>query len=72
MFVSEQELPVQVREVDRVKVDNVNVAKSREDKILKQFAANSASAYHQYARLVHRLALIPVVLSHCASSWARA
>jgi hypothetical protein len=51
VLIAEQKLPVQVAEVDRVQVYNVNLAKAREHKILEQFAADAASAHHQYARL---------------------
>lgn len=53
MLVAEQELAVEVAEVDGVEVDNVDLAKAGEDEVLKQLAADAASPYHEYARLLH-------------------
>lgn len=51
MFLSEQELTVQVGQVNRVEIDNVNFAKACQDEIFQQFASNTASADHEHTRL---------------------
>ena len=51
MLIAEQELAVEVAQIDGVEVDNVNFAKSSEDEVLEQLAANAASSYHEHARL---------------------
>ena len=51
MLVSEQELAIQVAEVDRIQVDDVNLAKAREDQILEELASDASSADHQDLRL---------------------
>jgi len=44
MLVSEEKLAIEVAEVDRVKVDDMNLAKACKDKILEELAANAACA----------------------------
>ena len=51
MFVTEKELAIEVAEVNGVQVDNVNLTKAGEDKILQELTADAASANHQNARL---------------------
>lgn len=51
VFVPEEELSVQIREVDRVEVNDVDVEEAAEDKVLEELAANAPSANHQDARL---------------------
>jgi hypothetical protein len=51
VLVAEQELAIEVAEVDRVKVYNVNLAKTGEDEVLEEFASNTASSDHQDAYL---------------------
>lgn len=50
--MTEEELSIQIAEVDGVQIYNVNFAESREDKVLKKFAANSSSADHEDAGLM--------------------
>jgi hypothetical protein len=57
VLVAEQELPVQIAQINRVQVDNVNLSKASEHKILEQFAADATSSHHQYAGLSPPLAL---------------
>ena len=52
VLVAKQKLAVEVAEIDGVKVDNVDLAKAGEDEVLKQLAADAASPYHEYARLL--------------------
>ena len=52
VLVAKQKLAVEVAEVDGVEVDNVDLAKAGEDEVLKQLAADAASPYHEYARLL--------------------
>jgi hypothetical protein len=54
VFVSEQKLPVEVAEVNGIEVDNVDFAEASEDKVLEKFAAYSAGADHEDARLFHK------------------
>lgn len=51
MFLSKEELAVQVAEIDCVKVDDVNFTEAGEDKVLQKLAANSTSTNHQHSRL---------------------
>jgi hypothetical protein len=54
VLVAKQELPVEVAEVDRVQVDNVNLAEPGEDEVLEELAADAASADHEHPRLPSR------------------
>lgn len=54
MFVSEQKLPVQVAQVDRVEVDNVDFAEAGKDKVLEELAAYSSGADHEDAGLCRK------------------
>lgn len=47
----EQELPVEIAEIDRVKVDDVDLAEAGENEVLEEFASYATGAYHQHARL---------------------
>lgn len=49
--MSEEELAVEVGEIDGVKIYNVNVAEASGDQVFQQFAANTAGAHDQDARL---------------------
>mgnify|MGYP007054560320 FL=1 len=51
MLVSEEELTVQIAQIDRVQVDDVDFAESGEKEVLQQLAADSAGAYEQHTRL---------------------
>jgi hypothetical protein len=51
VLVAEQELAIEVAEVDRVKVYDVNLAKAGENEVLEEFASNAASSDHQDACL---------------------
>ena len=51
MLIPEKELPIEVAEVDGVEVDNVDLAKAGEDKVLEKLAPDASGAYHQDARL---------------------
>ena len=50
--LAEEELPVEVRDVDRVHVDDVNLAKAGEREVLEELAAQSARADHEHARVL--------------------
>jgi hypothetical protein len=52
VLAAEQKLPVQVAQVNRVEVDNVDFAKPGQDQILEQLAADAAGSDHEHARLV--------------------
>ena len=51
MLVAKQKLSVEVAEVDRVQVDDVDFAEAGQDEVLEQFASDAASAHHENARL---------------------
>lgn len=51
MFVSEEELAVQVREIDGIEVDDAYLPKAAEDEVLEQFAADAARAHHEHTCL---------------------
>lgn len=51
MFLSEQELTVQVGQVNRIEIDDVNFAKACQNEIFQQFASDTASADHEHTRL---------------------
>lgn len=51
MFVTEEELAVQVTEVDCIEIDDVNLSEAGEDEVFKQFASDAASSNEKDARL---------------------
>ncbi len=51
MFLSEEELAVQVAQIDGVKIDDVNLAKAGQDQILEQFASDPAGADEEHSCL---------------------
>ena len=61
MFMAEKELAIKIAEVDRVKINDVNLAKTGEDKVFQQFTANPTSSDHQYTRLRSRGQLLDCV-----------
>lgn len=51
VLLAEQKLPVQVAQINRVKVNDVDLAKAGEHNVLEQFASDSAGADQEYAGL---------------------
>jgi hypothetical protein len=51
MFVSEEELAVEVAEVDCVEIDDVDFAEAGEGEVLEKFAADPAGADEEDAGL---------------------
>jgi len=51
MLMTEEKLSVEVAEIDCVKIDDVDFAEASQDKVLEQFAANTACADEEDARL---------------------
>jgi hypothetical protein len=51
VFLAEEELPVEVAEVNRIEVDNVDLPEAGKDEVLEQLASDAASADHEHARL---------------------
>ena len=45
MLVPEKELPIQIAEVNGIKVDDMDFAKAGQDKVFEQFAADASSSY---------------------------
>lgn len=44
MFMSKEELTVEVAEIDGVQIDDVDLAKASEDEVLEEFAADATGA----------------------------
>ena len=44
MLVSEQELPVEIRKIDRVEVDDVDLSEAIEGQVLQQLAPDAPGA----------------------------
>jgi hypothetical protein len=51
VFVSEEELSVQIGKIDGIEIDNVDFAIAGENKILQQLATNSTGTNHEHASL---------------------
>lgn len=49
MLVSEEELTVEITQVDRIKIDDINMVKTCHDKVLEQFASYTASTDEQHS-----------------------
>jgi hypothetical protein len=47
VFLTKEELAVEVAEVNGIKVDNMYLAKAGHDKILEQLTADTSSTNHQ-------------------------
>lgn len=51
VFMSEEELSVEIAEVDCVEINDVNLPEPSEDKVFEKLAADAAGAYEEDARL---------------------
>lgn len=51
MLIAEEKLAIQIAQVNRIKVDDVDFAKAGKQEVLEQFAADATSAHEQYSRL---------------------
>jgi hypothetical protein len=51
MLVSEQKLSVEIREINSVQINYMNLSEAAEHQILQQFASDAAGANHQQPRL---------------------
>jgi hypothetical protein len=51
VLLSEQELAIQIRKVDGIEVDNVNLSEASKGDILEQFASDATCANHQNTSL---------------------
>ncbi len=49
VLLTEKKLAVQVREIDRVEIDNVDLAEAHEDQVFEQLAPNASSSNHEHA-----------------------
>lgn len=56
MLMSEEELSVEVGQVNRVEVNDVNLAEAVKDQVFQQLASDTSSAHHEDSRLWSRLA----------------
>lgn len=54
MFVAEEELAIEIAKVNRIKINDVDLAEAGQDEVFEQLAADAASTDHQHARLVFR------------------
>lgn len=54
MRVTEQELTIEIGEIDRVQVDNYDLAIASANQVLQQFTPNPSSTDYQNARLQER------------------
>ena len=54
MFMTEEELSVQVAQIDCIQVDDVDLAKPGQDEVFQQLTADPTSADEQDTRLVGR------------------
>lgn len=63
MLVSKQELPIQVAQVDRVEIDNVNFAEAGEEQVLEELTADPTCSDQQDARLSQKITAISMVVS---------
>ena len=52
MLVTEEKLSIQITKVNGIQIDDVDLAKTGEDKVLQKFTANSSGADHQDAGLM--------------------
>lgn len=48
---SEEELAIEIAEVNRVEVDNVDLTEAGQDEVFEQFAADTAGTNHEHTRL---------------------
>ena len=60
MLMAEEELAIEIAEIDRVKINDVNLTKTSEDKVFQQFTTNSTRSHHQYTRLQSRAQLLDI------------
>lgn len=44
MFVSEEELPVQIAQIDSIKIHDMDLPEASEDEILEEFTSNTSGA----------------------------
>jgi len=51
VFVSKKELAVQVAEIDRIEIDNVDFSEACEDEVLQELASDASGAYHEHSAL---------------------
>lgn len=56
MLVSEEKLPIEIAEINCIKVNYVDLAEACENEVLEQFASYPTRADHQYACLHGSLA----------------
>jgi hypothetical protein len=63
VFVSEEELPVQIAEIYRIQIHDVDLSKSSQDQVLEQFTSDSAGSDHQHTRLEALSAELPIIVA---------
>jgi hypothetical protein len=51
VLIAEQKLPIEIAQVDRVEVNDMDLAEACEDEVLEKLTADAASSDHENARL---------------------
>ena len=51
MFETKEKLAIQVTQIDCVEIDDVNFAKTGEEEVLQQFAADATGTHEKHTRL---------------------
>lgn len=51
MFMSKEELAIEVTQIDCVKVDDVNLTEAGKDKVLEELTSNTSGSDKKYTRL---------------------
>lgn len=51
MFVSEEELPIEIAKIDCIEVDDMDLSEACENEVLEKFASNPSGANHQDSSL---------------------
>ena len=65
MLLSEKKLPIEIAEVDRIQIHDVNLAEAGENKVLEEFTANAPRTDHQNPGLISKAisdSLGPVIM----------
>jgi hypothetical protein len=63
VFSSEKKLSIEIAQVDRVEVEDMNLAKAGKGKVLEQFAADAACANHQNSTLCWTCLLVSTAVA---------
>lgn len=67
MFETKKELAIEIAEVDRVQIDNVDFTKAGQKEILQQLAADAPSPDEEHSRLSQKRPL--AMRWNCGMGW---